>query len=80
MRVVVGSPTIKAGQAVAFITQSNMGPTVTEGSDGIAVEGACVDVGLAARVPMVVTFYKPGTYNIFCRKAPTIMLTVVTVL
>ena len=76
---VEGSPTITAGQAVAFITQSPLGPTVTEGTNGTAVADACIDKTLAAMVPLVVTFYQPGTYNIFCRKAPSIMITVVHV-
>jgi plastocyanin len=77
--MVEGSPTIKAGQAVAFITQGNLGPTVTEGTNGKAAVDACIDVTLRARSPLVVTFYRPGVYNIFCRKAPTTMLTVVHV-
>ena len=85
---VEGSPTIKAGQAVAFITQSNMGPTVTEAltaaemkaTNGTAPAAACIDEALVAKSPLVVTFYRPGSYNIFCRKAPTIMRTVVHVL
>jgi plastocyanin len=77
--VKVGDVTIKAGQAVAFITQSYMGPTVTEGTDGTKAPNFCIDKTLSYHVPGVVTFYQPGDYHIFCRKAPTTMLTIVHV-
>jgi len=77
--VVQGSPTIKSGQAVAFVTQHSEGPTVTEGTNGTPAPNACIDEVLAARIPLVVTFYKTGVYHIFCRKAPSTMTTVVTV-
>jgi plastocyanin len=77
--VKVGDVTIKAGQAVAFVTQIIFGPTVTEGTDGIKAADYCIDKTLSANVPGVVTFYQPGDYHIFCRKAPTTMLTVVHV-
>ena len=74
-----GDPTIKAGQAVAFITQSYLGPTVTEGVNGVKAADFCIDKTLSYNVPGVVTFYQPGDYHIFCRKAPTTMLTIVHV-
>ncbi len=77
---VQGSPTIKAGQAVTFITQSGAGPTVTEGTvNWTAVADACIDELLVARLPLVVTFYQPGDYNIFCRMFASNMRTVVHV-
>ena len=76
---VEGSPTIKVGQAVAFITQGTVGPTVTEGTNGTPAVNGCVDQMLFARVPLVLTFYQPGDYNLFCRKAPYSMFTVVHV-
>ena len=78
-RKVEGSPTIKAGQAVAFITQSDVGPTVTEGIKGTPAANPCIDKVLAQRTPLVVTFYKRGVYNLYCRLAPSIMFTVVYV-
>jgi plastocyanin len=77
--VKVGEVTIKAGQAVAFLTQNYMGPTVTEGTNGNKAPNFCIDKTLTANVPGVVTFYQQGDYHIFCRKAPTTMLTVVHV-
>lgn len=77
--VKVGEVTIKAGQAVAFVTTYSLGPTVTEGTNGIKAADWCIDKTLSANVPGMVTFYQPGDYHIFCRKAPTTMLTVVHV-
>jgi plastocyanin len=77
---VTGSlPTIHAGDAVAFLTNEPMAPTVTEGENGVAASHACVDQTLTKDVPLVVTFYEPGDYHIFCRKDPTTMKTVVHV-
>jgi plastocyanin len=66
---VVGSPTIKAGQAVAFIADAGT-PTVTEwGTNGAAVAGPCIDKELRTTPEtVVVTFYQPGDYLIGCRK------------
>jgi plastocyanin len=77
--VTVGDVTIKAGQAVSFVTSIIMGPTVTEGSNGHKAADWCIDKTLSPNVPAVVTFYIPGDYHIFCRKAPTTMLTLVHV-
>ena len=46
---VKGSPTIKAGQAVTFVTQNYGGPTVTEGKNGTAVAHPCTDATLQYR-------------------------------
>src|SRR3954470_4657283 len=43
IKVEGGNPTIKAGQAVAFITGGNERPTVTEGMNGTAVANPCID-------------------------------------
>jgi plastocyanin len=72
-------PTIKAGEAVAFVTSGNERPTVTEGMKGTAVANPCIDKVLSANSPVVVTFSKPGVYNLFCRKEPTLMFTAVHV-
>jgi plastocyanin len=80
MQVYGGNPTIKAGEAVAFITSLSHKPTVTEGTPAhTAVPQPCVDKELLAGRPLVVTFYKPGVYHLFCRKLPPAMNTVVTV-
>lgn len=77
---VVGTlPIIHAGEAVAFVTTEVMGPTVTEGVSGVAASDACIDANLPRDRPLVVTFYEPGDYHIFCRKDPKTMQTVVHV-
>lgn len=79
--VVGGEPTIKAGQAVAFVT-SGPSPTVTEGTNGKPTANACIDKTIgsaAASMSVVVTFYEPGDYNITCRKIPEDMHTEVHV-
>ena len=79
MEVQGRNPTIKAGEAVAFVTDASVGPTVTEGTKGTPVAQPCIDKVLAANTPVLVTFYKPGVYNLFCRKRPTTMFTAVYV-
>lgn len=79
--VVGGEPTIKAGQAVAFVT-TGPSPTVTEGTNGQPAANACIDTTIgsdAAAMSVVVTFYEPGDYSITCRKIPEDMQTVVHV-
>ena len=66
---VVGSPTIQAGQAVAFIADAGT-RTVTEWTtNGVAAADPCIDKELLATPEtVVVTFYQPGDYLIGCRK------------
>ena len=74
-------PTIKAGQAVAFVTIGSA-PTVTEWTNGQPAESPCIDKVIGSDVgPMsvVVTFYHPGDYDITCRVIPLEMHTVVHV-
>ena len=74
-------PTIKAGQAVEFVT-TGFSPTVTEWTNGKPADNPCIDktIGSAATtMKVVVTFYLPGDYNITCRKIPLVMHTVVHV-
>jgi plastocyanin len=80
--VVGGEPTIKAGQAVAFVT-TGPSPTVTEGTNGKPAKNACIDKTIGSKataMELVVTFYKPGDYNITCRNNPAHMHTVVHVI
>ena len=79
--VVGGEPTIKAGQAVEFVT-TGLSPTVTEGTAGKPAANACIDRTIgsdAAAMSVVVTFYQPGDYRITCRKIPEEMHTVIHV-
>jgi plastocyanin len=75
-------PTIKAGQAVAFIT-TGPSPTVTEGTNGQPAASPCIDKVIGSDtnngMSVVVTFYQPGDYNIACRVIPLEMHTVVHV-
>jgi plastocyanin len=73
--------TIKAGQAVRFVT-TGLSPTVTEGTNGQPAANACIDKTIGSDVfqmTVVVTFYQPGDYSITCRKEPASMHTVVHV-
>jgi len=69
---------IKAGEAVAFTNGNTSRHTITEGTYGEAVDGACVDASLENITTVIVTFYEPGEYKITCRPHP-IMQTSVTV-
>lgn len=73
------NPTIKAGQAVAFVTAGMERPTVTEGLKGKAVGNPCIDEVLSMNTPVLVTFAKRGVYHFYCRKDPTTMFTAVNV-
>lgn len=63
------SVTIKAGQAVVF-TSGAVAHTITEGTNGRAVAGACVNVPIAAFQNVVMTFNQPGDYQITCTIHP----------
>jgi plastocyanin len=63
------SVTIKAGQAVVF-TNGTQTHTITEGTNGKAVAGACADVPIAANQNVTVTFNQPGDYQITCKIHP----------
>jgi plastocyanin len=80
--VVGPEPTIKAGQAVAFVT-TGLSPTVTEWINGTPAASPCIDKAIGSKtgngMSVVVTFYQPGDYNITCRKTPQDMHTVVHV-
>jgi plastocyanin len=64
--------TIPAGTTVTFTDTS--GHTVTEGTDGVAVDDPIVDEDGGADVP--VTFDEPGTYNITCKIHPEMNMTI----
>lgn len=63
---------------MAFITDEP-GVTVTEGSNGKAAVNACIDEELLLNTPLLVTFYQPGDYRIFCRLDRTLMHIIVRV-
>ena len=64
--------TIQAGDTVTFTDTS--GHTVTEGTDGVAVDDPIVDEDGGSDVP--VTFDEPGTYNITCKIHPSMNMTI----
>jgi plastocyanin len=64
--------TIAAGTTVTFTNTANH--TVTEGSDGEAVDDPIVDEDGGEDI--TVTFDEPGTYQITCRIHPSMNMTV----
>jgi plastocyanin len=58
--------TIPADGVVEFTNEDGVGHVVAEGSDGVAVDGACINEPIAAGTSLVVTFTEPGDYNITC--------------
>jgi plastocyanin len=66
------SLTIPAGTTVTFTDTS--GHTVTEGTDGTAVDDPIVDEQGGSDVP--VTFEEAGTYNITCKIHPSMNMTI----
>ncbi|HEX5038560.1 MAG TPA: plastocyanin/azurin family copper-binding protein [Candidatus Limnocylindria bacterium] len=66
------SLTIQAGTTVTFTDTS--GHTVTEGTDGVAVDDPIVDQQGGEDVD--VTFDEPGTYNITCKVHPEMNMTI----
>ena len=66
------SLTIPAGTTVTFTDTS--GHTVTEGTDGEAVDDPIVDEEGGSDID--VTFDEPGTYNITCEIHPTMNMTI----
>jgi plastocyanin len=65
--------TIPAGTSVTFT--DGVSHTVTEGSDGTAVDDPIVDEEWNGE-PIVVTFEEAGTYQITCRFHPTMNMTI----
>jgi plastocyanin len=69
--------TVKAGQAVVFKNPNGSPHTITEGTNGQAVAGACVDAPIASNANVTVTFYQPGTYQITCIPHPSMQTSVI---
>ena len=68
--------TISAGTTVNFVNADSAAHTVTEGTDGTAVEDPIIDDELAQNGSTSVTFDEPGTYNITCKIHPSMQLTI----
>jgi plastocyanin len=58
--------TIPAGTEVTFLNADGFTHTVTEGTDGVAVDDPLVDEEIEQNGSVSVTFDEPGTYNITC--------------
>ena len=64
--------TVPAGTTVTFTDTA--GHTVTEGTDGVAVDDPIVDEDGGSDVP--VTFDEAGTYDITCKIHPSMNMTI----
>lgn len=69
--------TVAVGTTVLFLNADSFAHTVTEGTNGQAVDGPIVDRELAGNQTARVTFDEPGTYEITCRIHPSMQMTVV---
>jgi plastocyanin len=67
-----GTLTIPAGTTVTFTNTS--GHTVTEGTDGQAVDDPIIDEDGGADIEF--TFDEPGTYNLTCKVHSTMNMTI----
>ena len=68
--------TIAAGTTVNFVNADSAAHTVTEGTDGAAVESPIIDEELQQGGSASVTFDEAGTYDITCRIHPSMQLTI----
>jgi plastocyanin len=68
--------TIAVGTEVTFVNAATFDHTVTEGTDGQAVDDPIVDEEIAPNGAVRVTFDEPGTYDITCRIHPSMQLTI----
>ena len=71
-----GDLTINVGDEVLFTNEDTFGHTVTEGTDGDAVEDPIVDDEITGRGDVRVTFDEAGTYEITCLFHPTMNMTI----
>ena len=69
--------TVAAGTEVLFLNADGFEHTVTEGTDGQAVDDPIVDEEIAQNGTVSVTFDEPGTYDITCKIHPSMQLTVI---
>jgi plastocyanin len=65
-RAFSGEATVKVGEALAFTNNDNTTHTITEGTGGVAVSGACVNEPLSGGSTLLVTFNQAGDYKITC--------------
>lgn len=68
--------TIAAGTTVTFVNADSAAHTVTEGTDGTAVEDPIIDEELQQNGSTSFTFDEPDTYDITCLFHPSMQLTI----
>ena len=68
--------TIAVGTEVSFLNADGAPHTVTEGSDGEAVDDPVIDDELAGNQATSFTFDEPGTYDLTCLFHPSMNMTV----
>lgn len=71
-----GDLTINVGDEVLFTNEDTFTHTVTEGTDGDAVEDPIVDDEITGRGEVRVTFDEAGTYEITCEIHPSMQMTI----
>jgi plastocyanin len=69
--------TVGAGTEVRFVNADSAAHTVTEGTDGVAIDDPIVDEELEQNGATSVTFEEPGTYEITCLFHPSMQMTIV---
>jgi len=69
--------TVAVGTEVLFVNADGFAHTVTEGTDGQAVDDPIVDEEIAQNGTVSVTFDEPGTYDITCEIHPSMQMTVI---
>ncbi|MGH2416998.1 MAG: cupredoxin domain-containing protein [Candidatus Limnocylindria bacterium] len=68
--------TIAVGTEVTWVNADTFGHTVTEGTDGQAVDDPVVDEEIDQGGAVSVVFDEPGTYEITCRIHPSMNMTI----
>ena len=68
--------TIAVGTEVVFTNADGFAHTVTEGTDGQAVDDPIVDEEIEQNGSVSVTFDEPGTYEITCKIHPSMQMTI----
>lgn len=69
--------TIAVGTEVAFLNADGFTHTVTEGTDGQAVDDPIVDEDIEQNGTVRVTFDEPGTHEITCKIHPSMQMTII---
>ena len=69
--------TVAVGTEVTWLNADAFGHTVTEGTDGQAVDDPIVDEPIDQNGSVSVTFDEPGTYEITCAIHPSMQMTVI---